>query len=88
MSSDKVNVGEASSEKNEQKKTRGVEKVEKILKRRKKRGKVEYYIKWEGFEDSENSWELEENFVEVRFGEDEWLLFGCTPCELRMLGLI
>jgi len=35
--------------------------VEKILDKRMKGGKVEYLIKWEGYPDSENTWEPQEN---------------------------
>lgn len=32
-------------------------RVERILDKRIRKGKVEYYLKWQGFPDSENSWE-------------------------------
>ena len=35
--------------------------VEKILNKRKVRGKTQYLVKWLGYEDKENSWELAEN---------------------------
>lgn len=35
--------------------------VEKILEKRMKGGKVEYLIKWEGYPDSENTWEPQDN---------------------------
>jgi hypothetical protein len=39
--------------------------VEKILRRRMTGGRKEYLVKWVGYASSENSWEPEENFVEV-----------------------
>lgn len=35
--------------------------VEKILDKRMKNGKTEYLIKWEGYPDSENTWEPQDN---------------------------
>jgi len=37
--------------------------VEEILKERTKRGKKEYFVSWEGFSNSENTWEPYENLI-------------------------
>lgn len=62
--------------------------VEKILKCRTNGGKVEYYVKWVGYDNFVNSWEPEENFVEVRIGEREWVLIVCRLCEVEKEGLV
>ena len=35
--------------------------VEKILRKRKRKGVVEYFVKWKGYPDKFNSWEAESN---------------------------
>jgi hypothetical protein len=63
MSSGKGKRSAAGSVNTESEKTYA---VEKILRRRMRGGRMEYFVKWEGYASLENSWEPEENFVEVR----------------------
>ena len=45
--------------------------VEKILDKRKVRGKTQYLVKWLEYEDKENSWELAENLSPETAGKIE-----------------
>lgn len=40
-------------------------RIEKILKTRKRKGKIEYFVKWLGYPDSYNSWEPSENLKKL-----------------------
>jgi len=44
--------------------TGDVFRVEKVLKRRKIRGREQMFVKWKGFDDSYNSWITVENVVQ------------------------
>ena len=57
-------------------------KVEAILEVKKVRGKPQYLIKWEGYEDDENSWEPEENLD----CQDLLDAFKATPAYLDKFG--
>ena len=50
-------------------------KVEAILDVKKVRGKPHYLIKWEGFDEAENSWEPEDNLGELALLD----VFKATP---------
>ncbi|XP_050578302.1 polycomb group protein Pc [Bombus affinis] len=43
--------------------------AERIIKKREKRGKVEYFVKWKGWSKKHNTWEPEENILDVRLIE-------------------
>ena len=39
--------------------------AEKILKKRKRNGKTEYFIKWKGYSNRENTWEPDDNIIDT-----------------------
>jgi len=47
----------------------GVFAAESLLKRRIKRGKAEYLVKWQGWSAKHNTWEPEENILDIRLIE-------------------
>jgi hypothetical protein len=49
-----------------------VYEVEKILDHRSRRGKLEYFVKWKGYSDSECSWVKESNFDTTEIIEEYW----------------
>jgi len=57
--------------------------VEKIIEEKTENGKVKYLVKWEGFDDSENSW-----IKESRFGEGsmlrKWKMRHSKPKKRRL----
>jgi len=48
-------------ESNKSEKEENVFVVEKILRKRTFKGRLQYFLKWEGFDDTENTWEPEMN---------------------------
>jgi hypothetical protein len=45
--------------------------VERLLRKRTRRGRFEYFVKWKGRPDRENSWEKEANISRMRVMEFE-----------------
>ena len=39
-------------------------RAEKILKRRKRKGKTQYYVKWLGYPEEQSTWEPEDNIYD------------------------
>ncbi|ORX90859.1 chromo domain-like protein [Basidiobolus meristosporus CBS 931.73] len=52
--------------------------VEKVVKHRKRDGKVQYFLKWKGYPNSENTWEDEDNVFCTDLIEEYWKNRG-TP---------
>ena len=50
--------------------------VEKVLKTRRRNGKIEYYVKWKGYPDKFNSWIDSCNLVSAKVGSSAGLNFG------------
>ena len=47
-----------------------VHRTEKILKSRRRNGKIQYLVKWSNYPSSENTWEPEENILDLRLLEE------------------
>jgi hypothetical protein len=51
-----------------------VYEVEKIEEHRVNQGRLEYFVKWKNYPQSENTWEREDNFIETECLDDYWNL--------------
>ena len=61
--------------------------VERILGQRERKGKLEYHIKWLGYDTSHNSWEPHDNILDSKLTEAwkqsqqvRWFGFGIGCC--------
>ncbi|KAK9764685.1 hypothetical protein K7432_018673 [Basidiobolus ranarum] len=52
--------------------------VEKVVKHRKRDGKVQYFLKWKGYPHSENTWEDEDNVFCTDLIEEYWKNRGAS----------
>ena len=62
--------------------------AESILGKRRKKGKIEYLVKWEGWSDKYNSWEREKHILDLSLIEDfekEKSLLSTPPKDKSML---
>jgi hypothetical protein len=48
------------------------QEVEKIMDHRRRRGQLEYFVKWKAFSESENAWVKESDFDTTDIIEDYW----------------
>ncbi|CAG8526819.1 943_t:CDS:2 [Paraglomus occultum] len=53
--------------------------VERVLRHRRKNGHLQFFLKWKGYPDSENTWEDEENVFAQNLVEEYWEGIGGRP---------